>query len=39
LKTGGKRISYNPNYRPGTDRRYDEALERMCPLAARVKAM
>lgn len=37
LKAEGKRISYDPNYRPLMDSRYDEALEQMCRLADVIK--
>ncbi|MET0518823.1 MAG: carbohydrate kinase, partial [Burkholderiaceae bacterium] len=37
LKAEGKRISYDPNYRPLMDARYDEALEQMCRLADVIK--
>ncbi|WP_077035357.1 carbohydrate kinase [Pelomonas sp. KK5] len=37
LKVEGKRISYDPNFRPGMDARYDETLERMCAIADLIK--
>jgi len=37
VKAAGKKISYDPNFRPQMDSRYDDTLQRMCELADVIK--